>query len=115
MAFRSPLFLLGLSSAPTVSQGGFRTPIPGWNAGGTPAVTQGGFLTPLPFFFGAGGVVLPDTDIQEGGGSAGKAYDGHGAVVLPVRPTPLKPAVNVEDDEELALLAVMAIREFYDL
>ena len=45
--FRSPLPWIGLSSS--TGQGGFRTPLPGWNAGGTSGpVTQGGFRTPLP-------------------------------------------------------------------
>ncbi len=33
--FKSPAFWLGLGSAPVVTQGGFRTPMPFWNAGGT--------------------------------------------------------------------------------
>ena len=57
MGFKSPLFLLGLGlGSPAVIQGGFRTPLPGWNAGATTAVIQGGFLTPLPFLFGGAGI-----------------------------------------------------------
>jgi hypothetical protein len=43
--FSSPLFLLGLGSLPSVTQGGFRTPLPFWNAGAgeaLPDVTKGG-------------------------------------------------------------------------
>lgn len=48
--------LLRLGGSPAATQGGFKTPLPNWNAGGTGGVTQGGFITPLPFWNAGGGV-----------------------------------------------------------
>ena len=61
--FKSPAFWLGLSAGIAVTQGGYRTPLPGWNAGGSAAVVQGGYVTPLPFWR-AGASSTP----QEAGG-----------------------------------------------
>lgn len=55
MAFRSPLFVLGVA-APSVpvSQGGFTTALPTWNSGGIPPIVQGGFRSLLtPWIGGA--------------------------------------------------------------
>jgi len=49
--FKSPLFVLGLSSVTT--QGGYRTPIPNLPMGGAGGI-QAGFVTPIPVLsFGA--------------------------------------------------------------
>jgi len=53
MGFNSPLFLLGLSGT-SANQGGFKTPLPNWNAGGATSANQGGFLTPLPGWYSGG-------------------------------------------------------------
>ena len=55
--FRSVAFWLGLSGGTGV-QGGFLTPMPGWNAGGGTGV-QGGFVTPLPFWRAGAGESIP--------------------------------------------------------
>ena len=65
--FRSPAFWLGISGG-TGAQGGFRTPLPGWNAGGTPAVVQGGFRTALPFWNAGGGLPVEPEPVTGGGG-----------------------------------------------
>jgi len=44
--------LLRLGGSPSTTQGGYRTPLPGWNAGAITSTTQGGFRTPLPFWLG---------------------------------------------------------------
>lgn len=67
MGFRAALPLLGLSSQVT-TQGGYRTPLPPFQAGGISGVIQGGFRTPMPFFFGGGGVGQdPVTQVKGGG------------------------------------------------
>lgn len=58
--FRSVAFWLGLSG-PSTAQGGFLTPLPGWNAGGGGGV-QGGFLTPLPLWNAGAGVAAVPPD-----------------------------------------------------
>ena len=66
--FRGPLFLLGISAAPTVTQAGFRGALPLPNLGATSAV-QAGFRSALPIpFLGAGGVVYePEGGPSDGG------------------------------------------------
>lgn len=53
----------------------------------------------------------PPPPVTEGGGSGG-----HGHFIPPFRPreAPEAPTTHRGDEELLALLAVMAIREFYD-
>ncbi len=60
--------LLRLGGSPSTTQGGFRTPIPGWNAGATTSTTQGGFVTPLPFWNAGASAVEPETPSGGGGG-----------------------------------------------
>lgn len=42
----------GAGAPPSVTQGGFRTPLPTFPAGGSPAVTQGGTRSLLAFWAG---------------------------------------------------------------
>ena len=54
----------------TTEQGGFKTPLPNWNAGGN-AAEQGGFRTPLPFW-NAGSDGAVDEGFLGGGAIAGR-------------------------------------------
>ena len=70
--FRGPLFLLGLSAAPS-TQAGFRGPLPVHPIGATPVVvvTQAGFIGAIPLVnLGARAVIIEDY-VPEGGPSDG--------------------------------------------
>lgn len=73
--FKSPAFWLGLSGG-TGAQGGFRTPIPGWNAGAVSSVAQGGYRSLLGYWVGgvAASAVAPRPGPQPGGGDSRKEW-----------------------------------------
>ena len=110
--FGSPLPLLGLSAPPATTQGGFRTPLPGWNAGTVSGVTQGGFTTVLPFW-SAGTTALPDVVEQREGGAHSESERSHGAVIVDRRSV-TESAISRRAIRKLAVLAIMAINEYYD-
>ena len=58
--FNSPLYFLGIGSAPVTVQGGYKTPLPNWNTGATPTATQGGYVTVLPFWFASANPITPE-------------------------------------------------------
>ena len=86
---------MGLSAESVAGQGGFRTPLPGWNAGGTAAIEQGGFRGLMGFWIG--------------GAAAGEAF-----VETTTDPSGPKPAPYLDEDEE-EILILMAAAEYYGL
>jgi len=91
--FKSPLFLLGLSSvAAPPAGGGFVTPIPVLNIGGVAVPIQAGFITPIPVLNMGGPGLSPVTPVT--GGGFGYEYKG----------TLLK-QLRQEDEEIIVVLA----------
>lgn len=65
--FLSPLPWLGVSSA--TEQGGFRTPLPNWNAGTVAVAVQGGYVSVLAYWMGGAvstGIEAPPTAVRRG-------------------------------------------------
>ena len=91
MGFKSPLFLLGIGAPGVTTQGGFRTPIPGWNAGGTTTGIQAGFVSPLPFMFGGAGIGEVEPEVDAKSYTHDRFRDNHQQIM--------------RDDEELLIIA----------
>lgn len=100
---------LGLYGGPRSPYGGFAPKTPGGVIGVNQVTRLGMYGGPrFPY-----GVFNPKTggDVVEVGGGSG----GRGKVILPIRkPTDIQEPSTEDDTEELAMLAVLAIQQFYE-
>jgi hypothetical protein len=101
MGFRSPLFILGLSSAPAETAAGVRSMLAPWMGGAssTPADTSGGYRSLLAFWMG--GASAPAYVPPEPRPPGGTYYD------LPARVRDDIRDGLLDEDELLLLLAWM--------